>query len=154
MATTFEKETTQAFGNATGTGIFDTKIELPKVRIFVFDPSEGVVYCDVHKGGTTSTPGSSLALQFKIDIKDGRHFFTADSPIDYIKYSDSSYAVPYYVGIKNGKGHVDITFDRQAGTLSAQLCDIDLIREGGYDELNLNLTIEASGLKEVKSQKS
>ena len=154
MATTFEKETTQGIGNATGTGVFHTKIELPEVRVFVIAFPEEVVYCNLYKRVNDTFDGSSLSLQFQSNIKNGRHFFTADSPIDFIKYTDSAFAGPSYVGIKNGKGYVDITFDRQAGTLSAHIFNVDLVREEGYDELNLNVTIEASGLEEVNIQKS
>ncbi|WP_322845970.1 hypothetical protein [Pseudomonas sp. B33.4] len=149
MATTFE-QATQRVGYAKGTGVIQKKIELPDLRIFSHVIPEKMIYCDfkIHFPGTLK--GSHMTLHFSSNIKNGTHFFTEDSPIDLIRYSPSlTQGGPIYNGIKNGKGYVDIQFDLQAGTLSARIVNVDLVLEGGDEELNLNVNIEAAGLTEL-----
>ena len=67
------------------------------------------------------TEWNNMSLRFQIDIVNGRHFFNSNSlvsPPSFSKLSNNGNIIITYPA-KPDEGYVDITFDKEKGTLKA-----------------------------------
>ncbi|MFJ5237322.1 hypothetical protein ACIP86_11420 [Pseudomonas neuropathica] len=119
------------------------KVDLP-IRIFtLMDGRVGVDGFRLSAGRNAK----AVFLEFPGNISNGKHDFTKDGPITRISYTEGPFHdSPSFEGVKNGKGYVEIKFNRQEGTLFAKIVNVDLKEKHGDIELKLNVTIEAKDL--------
>ncbi|WP_434767766.1 hypothetical protein [Pseudomonas triticicola] len=134
--------TATAEGNAQGTVARNNLIKSTGVRYNVLGGTRITCAFDTHNSNEYI---SSAIIVFPLDIKNGTYNFTPDGPIEEINYYGVNSDNETY-GIKNGKGHVTIEFDRKAGTLDVEIVNIDL-RPGKFvAEGVINFTGRATGL--------
>jgi len=153
MATT-QNETLSGTGSVTGTvKPHPTEYFNLKIRSFVL--WDGLVSVNGYNPKPADRLHKSLQLTFRSDISNGKHDFSENGPIETIYYKEGVLTLTeYFDGIKNGKGYVDITFNREAGTLQAKIVNVGLKEKDTGSEITLNAVFEAKELLDHDSLKN